>query len=149
MDVEQVSPALYERLGAHASADLVVLLDAARQEWVKDVTAAIIDRFDRRLTEEISGLRTEMHHGDNSLRQEMREGFAALRQEMRDGDAAIRLELRGGDAAIRQELRDAEIRLTKESLTSRHGLLKWVFVFWVTQMMAMGGLVAAMLRLSA
>jgi hypothetical protein len=141
MDVERGSPALYERLGAHASADLVVLLGAARQEWVEDVTAAIIDRFERRLTEEISGvrlevagLRTEMHDADNSLRQEIR----TLRQEMRDGDAAIR-----------QDLRDVETRLTKESLIGRHELLKWVFVFWVTQMMAMGGLVAAMLRLPA
>jgi hypothetical protein len=132
MDVERVSPALYERLGAQASADLVVLLDAARQEWAGDVTAAIVDRFERRLTEECAGVRVALAQTEGKLRAEV---------------AGLRTEVHDGDAAISQELHNVEARLTKEVLTGRHELLKWVFVFWVTQMMAIGGLVAAMLRL--
>jgi hypothetical protein len=134
MDVERVSPALYERLGAHASADLVVLLDAARKEWAGDVTAAIVDRFERRLTEEIAGVRVALAQMEGTLRAEM---------------AALRTEVHDGDAATRQELHNVETRLTREVLTGRHELLKWVIVFWVTQMMAIGGLVAAMLRVAA
>jgi hypothetical protein len=118
-DVERVSPALYERLGAHASADLVVLLDAARQEWARDVTTTIVDRFERRLTEEIAGVKM---------------AIAGLRTEMQAGDSSLRLEIAG---------------LRADMHAGRNDLLKWMIVFWVTQLMAIGGLLAAMLRLAA
>jgi hypothetical protein len=40
------------------------------------------ERFERRLTEEISGLRAEMYRELHALRVEVRDGLAAVRQEM-------------------------------------------------------------------
>jgi hypothetical protein len=179
MDVEHVAPALYERLGDRASTDLVALLDAKHQEWTTDVTSAVVERFERRLTEEISGvrvglaqmegalraeiagvrteiadLRTEMHDGNAALRQETRDGdaalrqqLAALRQETRDGDAALRQqlaalrqEMRDGDAALRQEIERMGALLRHELRDGRNDLVKWSFVFWVGQFLAVGAL---------
>ena len=50
--------------------------------WREDVLSVVTERFERRLTEEISGLRVEMANGFASLRQEMTEGLAQLRQEI-------------------------------------------------------------------
>jgi hypothetical protein len=54
---------------------LIELLDAQRKEWREQVLSVAADRFERRLTEEISGLRVEirtvLHDGVNSLRQEI------------------------------------------------------------------------------
>jgi hypothetical protein len=49
-----------------------------------DVLSADAERFERRLTEEISGVRVEMHGSIAGLRVEMRESIAALRVEMHD-----------------------------------------------------------------
>jgi hypothetical protein len=46
------------------------------------VLRAEAERFERRLTEEVSGARAELHREISTLRLEMQAGFAALRQEM-------------------------------------------------------------------
>ena len=51
----------------------IELLTDARKEWTAEVTGMAGDRFERRLTEEISKLRVEMT-----------QGFAALRQDLAD-----------------------------------------------------------------
>ena len=46
------------------------------------VLNAEAERFERRLVEEVSGVRLELHRGVSDLRLEMQAGFAAVRQEM-------------------------------------------------------------------
>jgi hypothetical protein len=53
----RVSLALRDRLGHDATTGLLDLVDGAHAEWKDDVMTAVADRFERRLTEEISGLR--------------------------------------------------------------------------------------------
>ncbi len=49
---------------------------------IESAVDRITERFEGRLTEEISGLRVEMANGFASLRQEMTQGLAQLRQEI-------------------------------------------------------------------
>ncbi len=81
--------------------------------WRENALSVVTERFERRLTEEISGLRVDMANGFASLRQEMAEGNAKLRQEMYEGLATTRVEL-----------------------------LKWSFLFWTGQVVVLGGLMA-------
>jgi hypothetical protein len=135
--IEDVSPALQARLGPDATTGLLALLEATRQEWQSafaeasafaaatadkstieaDVTAAAIERFERRLTEEVGGIRGEMRELQDSLRGEMRAlhgGLrgemlaceARLREEMRDLTAELREEGRANTAALREEMRN-------------------------------------------
>jgi len=73
MEVSRVPASLQDRLGHEASADLIDLLTDARKEWTAEVIETVGDRFERRLTEELSKLRVEMV-----------QGFAGLRQEVAD-----------------------------------------------------------------
>ena len=60
MDIQQVPPALHERLGPEASGGLVSAINAAGREWKDEVMTAAIDRFERRIVEETSRLRVDM-----------------------------------------------------------------------------------------
>jgi hypothetical protein len=131
MDVQMVPAALRERLGADATLGLAEVFGEARNEWVADVTELSTERFERRLTEEVSGLRVEILEARSALRQEMAAGDAGLRQEMTGGFAAIRLELAG----MRQEM-----------AANRFELIKWSFVFWVGQVMAVAAILGVMLH---
>jgi len=84
MQVERIRPALRERLGHEATAELAALLAQARKEWEADVISVAGDRFDRRLVEETSKLRVEMAQGLAALRTEMAAGHASLRQAIAD-----------------------------------------------------------------
>jgi hypothetical protein len=78
MRANRVSPALRDRLGHEGTIGLLELVDAEKREWSDAVLTAAADkitlavnaaadRYERRLAEELSGLRTaivrEIHDG--------------------------------------------------------------------------------------
>ncbi|MBZ5560135.1 MAG: hypothetical protein LAO77_22995 [Acidobacteriia bacterium] len=71
----RIPAALRKQLGDDATFGLVELLDADRKEWSDQVLSVATDRFERRLTEEVSALRVdltrELHQGLTSVRQEI------------------------------------------------------------------------------
>ena len=88
--------------------------------------AACTERFERRLVEEVSGFRVQIVHLESSLRQQMTEMRAELRGEMANLGSGLRDEIAAG----------------------RIELFKWCFLFWIGQVVALGGLLAVILRLT-
>ena len=82
--------------------------------------SAEVERLERRLMEEISGLRAEMYRELHALRLELHDGLAALRQELKDEMAAMRADI-----------------------------LKWSFMFWIGQVATIAALLSYMLRTAA
>jgi hypothetical protein len=161
MEVENVSAALQARLGPDATTGLLALLETARREWKDDVTAVAIERFERRLTEEASGLRDEMREGEARLREEMRDLAAALREEgrvnttalreeMRSGASSLRIELKQDISSLRVELKDEMSKLrvdvTDALSKARVDVMRWSFSLWVGQMVTTAVIVAGMFR---
>jgi hypothetical protein len=126
MDSEVVPNALQERLGTDATDALVNLLDSAQTGLREDVITACTERFERRLVEETSGLRVQIAQVESSIRQDMTRLGAELRQEM---------------AGMRADLLD---RMSAD----RFDLLKWAFLFWIGQVVAIATLVGVMMRMS-
>ena len=75
LDSADVAVALRDRLGRDGMLGLRDLLDVEENRWSEHVLNAAADRFERRLTEEISALRVE-------LGRELHEGLAGVRQEL-------------------------------------------------------------------
>jgi hypothetical protein len=180
MGAVEVPATLQDRLGVEATGGLVELLNRAGSSWKEDVIAVCAERFERRLVEEIAGVRVQIGHTEAALRTEMREGDAALRQEIAQRGAALREEiaqmgasLRGEmvqmgaqlrrettelGAALRREMTDmgASLRqdttllgaaLRQDMANGRVELLKWCFIFWIGQVVAVATVVGVMLRL--
>ena len=74
----RVPVALRARLGDDATFGLIEFFDSEQKDWSDQVLTAAADRFERRLSEEISTLRVELHDGLLSVRQEL----ATTRVEM-------------------------------------------------------------------
>jgi bifunctional DNA-binding transcriptional regulator/antitoxin component of YhaV-PrlF toxin-antitoxin module len=80
MSVETVPAPLRERLGPEATDGLLHLLELSHGEWRADVIAACAERFERRLVEEVAGLRVQIAQTDAVLRRDMSEmGPASVR----------------------------------------------------------------------
>jgi hypothetical protein len=139
--LEDVSPALQARLGPEATAGLLALLDITRREWQTafaeasafaaatadkstieaDVTAAAVERFEQRLTEESGGLRGEMGELRSGLRGEMGEMQSGLRTEMRelrDEMHELRGEVQAVEVRLREEMRDLAAELREEGTST-------------------------------
>ena len=67
MPSHRISAALRDRLGHDASIGLVELVESEHTEWSERVLSVAVERFERRLAEEIASLRVavvrELHDG--------------------------------------------------------------------------------------
>jgi hypothetical protein len=104
MDIELVPDALRERLGLEATTGLLQLLERAHREGRADLMDASADRYERRLAEEIGGVRVQIAQVEGALRRDMAEMGASIRQEMAEMGASIRQEMAEMGASIRQEM---------------------------------------------
>ncbi len=102
MDLRAISPALAGRLGADATAGLVDLIDTVEGHCVDIVMERSVERFERRLSEDVSTLRVEMARLGADLRQEITTVRSDLRQEM----ATLGSDLRGEMATLGSRNRD-------------------------------------------
>ncbi|MEO5897147.1 MAG: hypothetical protein ABIS06_15770, partial [Vicinamibacterales bacterium] len=124
MDIDEVPGSLSGWLGPDATNGLLQLLDRSHQEAREDVITACTERFERRLVEETSGLRVQITRFEATLRQEMTSLGASLRHEIADQGASLRAEIASG----------------------RVEFIKWSFLFWIGQVLAMIGILGIMVR---
>lgn len=80
----EISLALRERLGPDGTLGLLALFEATRKEWATGVTENAADRFDRKLTAEISQLRVELKHELHDLRVELKGDINHLDGSVKD-----------------------------------------------------------------
>src|SRR5688572_6489176 len=59
-DMTTIPAALRERLGPEATGGLLQLLETSHREWRADVMVSCTERFERRLAEEVAGLRVQI-----------------------------------------------------------------------------------------
>jgi len=169
MDIDAVSAPLRERLGPEATGGLLDLFDLASSEWRNDLIAACTDRYERRLAEEIAGVRVQIAQVEASLRTEIAQTGAGIRQEMAQMGAGIRQEMAEMGAQIRQDMAQMGAQIRQETgemgaqirqemgemgsgirtdmATGRVELFKWCFLFWIGQVVAVSTIVGLMLRL--
>ena len=83
------------------------LIRVERATWtderLDDLAEAIRTGFNR-VDQGVRDLRQEMHSGDENLRTEMRDGFASLRTEMHDGGNKLRAEMHAGFAGLHRAM---------------------------------------------
>ena len=119
-----VARALREKLGDEAMGGLQTFVDDAGRKWKEEMLTIAAERFSHRLGEEIGALRLDMAKEFAAVRVEAAKEFAAVRGEMAKEFAAVRGEM-------------AETRFS---------MLKWAFLFWVGQLVAMTGIMTLLLR---
>ena len=126
MQANSVPGALRERLGPDATSGLLHVFELERRAWSDEVLNIGAERFERRLAETGS----------------------ALRVQIAQTEAAVRQEMANLESRLRQELGGMEVRIMREIAISRVELLRWSFVFWIGQVVAVSAVMAAMLRIA-
>jgi hypothetical protein len=114
MAVATVPKILREKLGEDGAEALVVFMNEAQESAKNGVFQVLEERFARRLAEEIANLRIEFH--------------GAI--------ADLRAELKGEIADSKAELKSEIVNLRAEMHKEKAGTIRWMFLFWITQMAA-------------
>ena len=124
MPVIQVGKTLREKLGEEGVQELIDLINSSQQQQKEDILTFVEEKFERRLSEEISKLRVDMVEMNQQLRTEMVEMNQQLRGEMVEQMAKLRTEIS----------------------QTRAELIKWMFIFWVGQVGMILGILLAFFK---
>lgn len=157
MERDQVPPALEARLGDEATVGLLQLLDRSHREAREDVIIACTERFERRVVEEVSGLRLEIAQVESRIRHDMAKLESGIRGDMAKLESGIRNDMAKLEGGIRQDMSEMRAGLREDIAASRVSLgndigagrvelFKWCFLFWIGQVLAISGVVGVMLR---
>jgi bifunctional DNA-binding transcriptional regulator/antitoxin component of YhaV-PrlF toxin-antitoxin module len=122
MPLIAIPKSLREKLGDEGSDALIAVLNEQEKETENSVIKTAELRFEKVLTEELSGLREEMHTCIGSLREEMNKNDNSLREEMIRGDNSLREAMIRGDSTLMEAIQQ-----------SKTETIKWMFIFWVGQ----------------
>ncbi|MCC5904983.1 MAG: hypothetical protein JJU13_02135 [Balneolaceae bacterium] len=100
-----------------------------------DIIEIVGEKFKRRLSEEISIVNQHIVQ----LRAELKEDNAILRAELKKDNASLRSEFKNDNASLRTEL--------SEKISASHAnLIKWMFIFWVGQVVTILGVLFVFFR---
>jgi hypothetical protein len=89
MPVLTIEKPLKQALGDEGTDSLIRLLNQVQKEQKEDILEFVEEKFERRLTEEISGVRSELREEISGLRVELREEIAEVRVEMHKNHATL------------------------------------------------------------
>lgn len=134
----KLSKAFYEHLGEDIANELVDWfnqVDATYRSDLRELNELNFARFDAKLEQRISELRS-------TLREEIAELGSALRGEMAELGSELRGGITVGHAGLRQEMAEIEGRLRVEVHAAESRLLRWMFASWATTI----GTLIALLR---
>jgi len=143
---------LSEKLGEEASEALVELLRQLQDDTVVRAMDVLEERFARRLAEEIGKVYREMGQLEarltqriESLRSDMQSEIGSLRSDMEKLRADVQSEI-GGLRTDMERLRTDMERLRAEIRGIVATVIRWMFVFWVGQFVALAGILLAVAR---
>jgi len=106
-----------------------------------------VSETELKLTKEIENTRKEIKELDVKLtkeientRKEIKELDAKLTREIKELDLKLTKEIKELDVKFSKEIKEVEVRLTEKIEKVRNDTLKWTFVFWASQMLAIGSI---------
>ena len=149
---------IQERLGSDVATALMDVMNMAMEEERRIIQTLVEGRYERRLSEEISGIReyiaemrAEIREEMADMRAEFRERIAALESELRQEIAALesklRQEMTAQGAELRQEMAQMEAHLLAEMAKRHSELIRWMFIFWIGQFISIAALVIALAQM--
>lgn len=124
MSIISIPKPLREKLGEDGTEGLIEVLNRHEEQTKDSVTETAADRFERRLTEESSRLDKRITEEVSGLRVEIFNTEKRLDNRITEVDAGLRVEIQ----------------------KSKSDTIKWMFIFYIGQVAALGGLLFALLR---
>ncbi len=110
-------------------------------------------RHSAEVDEKMEGLRSEMAEKIENLRSEMTGKIEGLRSEMHDEIGKLRAEVHQEIAKVwneigrlRAEMTEKIEKLRSEMHSMKSDIIKWMFVFWVSQTLMIIGVIFALMR---
>ena len=115
MPIVSVEKPLRDKLGDEATDSLINLINMGQDEQKTDVLAFVEEKFERRLSEEISGVEK------------------GLLAKISDVETELLAKLSDVETELLARISGVENRLGTKISENKSDMIKWMFIFWVGQ----------------
>jgi len=105
-------------------------------ELQNHATKQDVSETELRLTKEIKEVEVKLIKEIENTRKEIKEIDLKLTKEIKEVEAKLTKEIE----KVRLEIKDLDVKLTKEIADVKTTTLKWTFIFWASQMLAIGSI---------
>ena len=120
-----------------------IIKNELKDELTKElVTKEELKATEERLKKGIEEVRGELKITEERLKREIEE----VRGEIRATEEKLRGEIKSTEERLRGEIRSTEERLRTEIHRWRADTIKWMFIFWIGQLVAFVGILKFMLK---
>ena len=137
MAIITVPKRLRDVLGEEASEALVNMLNEQGNETKNSVIETAALRFEKRLTEEVSGIREDLASAEAHFEKRLTEEVAGLRNELSGRISSVETRL---DNRITTAVSGLRVDLTEKIQKSKTDTIKWMFLFYIGQVGALAGI---------
>ncbi|MBC8183157.1 hypothetical protein H8E88_18795 [candidate division KSB1 bacterium] len=135
MPVLTVEKPLQKVLGDVGVDSLIKLLNQSQKEQKQHILEFVEDKFERRLTEEIFGVKEKITEEISGVNERITKGISGMNDR-------ITKEISG----VNERMTQMEKNLLVNDQKIHSKLLIWMFVFWITQIGTIAGLIIAFLK---
>ncbi len=142
MAIITVPKPLREKLGDEGSDALVELLNKTGDRQKEDVLEFVEEKFERRLSEEVGKLRGEIQES----RVEIQQTRADLVDRIERSHTGLVDRIERSHTDLVDRIERSHTGLVDRIETTRADLIKWVFIFWVGQIVALTGILFAFFK---
>ena len=128
MPVLTIKKPLREKLGDEAVDSLIDIFNQLQSEEKKDIIEIVEEKFERRLSEEISTLKV------------------TILEKIAEVDNRLSEKITEVDKRLFQEISKTREDLIIQNSKTRADLIKWMFIFWAGQIAVIFGILYAFLK---
>ena len=146
MRILRVPKKLQIVLGDEGTEGLLEMLDQQEEQTKNTVIETAADRFERRLTEVGSGLDNRITEVEAKLDNRITEVEAKLDNRITEVEAKLGSRITEVEAKLRVEIAETRTDLSTKIEKSKTETIRWMFIFYIGQVAALGGLLFALLR---
>jgi len=113
-------------------AEFINTLNEEYPELKYHATKSDVKEVELKLTKEIKEIEANLKLEIEDVRKEIKEIEANLKLEIENVKNKLTLEIEN----VRKEIKELDLKFTKEIKETKFVMLKWQFIFWITQMSA-------------
>ena len=169
MPIISIPKSLREKLGEEGSEALAAVLNEHGKEMENSVIKTAELRFEKKLSEEISGVRLDLSESEKRFEKKLTEEISGVRLDLSESEkrfekklteeiSGVRLDLSESEkrfekklteeisgvreeiSGVREEMVRGDCALQKEIQKSKTDTVKWMFIFWIGQIGAVLGI---------
>ncbi len=146
MPIITVEKPLKDKLGDEGVDSLIRLLNQSQQNQKQDLMVYLEEKYERRLGEEIGAINVTIAEAEKRLDNRITEEIGAINVTIAETEKRLDNRITEEIGKVNERITEEIARVRTDLANTRADLIKWMFIFWMGQVIALVGILFAFFK---